>query len=115
MSIINDAAKTAVEEQELTFDDLDDSMEVDPQPLPTSRLGDFLPDLSILTAKTGDGSIEDYVNHPLNFKGSRGMAQMIRGFTGIAGELDYAIIDIALGAFQYAKEGKAGNVLADKE
>lgn len=115
MSIINDAAKTAVEEQELTFDDLGDSIEADPQPLPTSRLSDFLPDLSIITAKTGDGSIEDYENHPLNFKGSRGMAQMIRGFTGIAGELDYAIIDIALGAFQYAKEGKASNVVDQEQ
>lgn len=115
MSIINEAAKTAIEEEELTFDDLGEYMEVDPQPKANTRLSDFLPDLSILTAKTGEGSIEDYINHPLNFKGSRGMAQMIRGFTGIAGELDYAIIDIALGAFQYTKEGKAANVLNDQE
>lgn len=108
MSIINEAAKTAIEEKDLIQDDLEEILE-DPQPQPSARIGDFLPDFSILAAKTGDGPIEDYIDHPLNTKGSRGMAQMIRGFTGIAGELDYAIIDIALGAFQYAKEGKAVN------
>lgn len=110
MSILNDAAKTAIEE---TQDDLEEIFVEEPQP--SARVGDFLPDLSILTAKTGDGSIEDYVNHPLNFKGSRGMAQMIRGFTGIAGELDYAIIDIALGAFQHSREGKTGDVVNNQE
>lgn len=64
-------------------------------------------DFGFLKAKTGPGSIEDYMDHPMNFKKSKGMAQMLRGFTGIAGELDLAIVDITLGAFQFVKEEKA--------
>ncbi len=63
-----------------------------------------MPDLSFLKAKTGSGSIEEYEQHPLNFRHSQGAAQMIRGFTGMLGDLDLAIIDISLGAFELAKE-----------
>ena len=63
-----------------------------------------LPDPSILKAKTGPGQVSEYVNHPMNFKHSQGAAQMIRGFTGILGDLDLAVIDITLGAFELAKE-----------
>ena len=67
-------------------------------------ISDFLPDFSFLKSKTGDGSIEDYITHPLNIKENRGVAQILRGITGIAGELDYAIIDIALGTIEIIKE-----------
>lgn len=63
-------------------------------------------DLSFLTAKTGSGSIEDYILHPLNFGGSRGMAQILRGCTGIAGDLDLALIDIVIGGFNLFAEGR---------
>lgn len=103
MSIIDESIKEAVEEKEIShLDYLTEEPVADPGP--GSRISDFLPDLSILLSKTGSGSIEDYIEHPLNGKKSRGMAQMLRGLTGIAGELDYAVIDIALGAFQYTKE-----------
>ena len=63
-----------------------------------------MPDLTFLKAKTGSGSVEDYMQHPLNFKNSQGAAQMIRGFTGMLGDLDLALVDITLGAFELAKE-----------
>lgn len=63
-------------------------------------------DFSFLAAKTGSGSIDDYVKHPLNFSESRGMAQILRGCTGIAGDLDLAIVDIAIGGFNLLLEGK---------
>lgn len=103
--IINDAIRSAAEEKEIS--QLDYLTESDPDPIeqgPSSRISDLLPDLNILLSKTGPGPIEDYINHPMNFKRSKGFAQMLRGFTGIAGELDYALIDIALGAFNAAKE-----------
>lgn len=60
--------------------------------------------LTWLRTPTGDGSIDDYMDHPLNFFKSRGFAQMLRGLTGFFGNLKLAVIDIALGGFQFAKE-----------
>ena len=69
-------------------------------------------DFSFLRAKTGEGDISEYLNHALNFNKSKGVAQMLRGFTGLLGELNLAVIDITLGAFQFAKE-KSGSVAVD--
>lgn len=63
-------------------------------------------DLSFLKASTGSGPIEDYLDHPLNFNKGKGMAQMIRGATGLLGSLDLAIIDIFVGLLQFTKEKK---------
>lgn len=63
-------------------------------------------DLSFLKTPTGDGSIEERIDHPLNFFKSKGLAQMIRGFEGFAGNLKLAIVDIVMGAFQFMKEKK---------
>ncbi len=65
-------------------------------------------DLSILKTKTGEGSIETYIEHPLNFNKSKGMAQMIRGLTGLFGALDLALIDIFVGLMQISKDKKVG-------
>lgn len=64
-------------------------------------------DLSLLKAKTGEGRIEDYIEHPMNFMQSRGLAQALRGMTGMLGSLDLAIIDIVMGALNFSKERKA--------
>ena len=56
--------------------------------------------MTFLKAPTGDGSIEEYLNHPLNFNGSEGLAQVIRGLTGMFERLDYAIIDVLMGMFR---------------
>ncbi len=68
--------------------------------------GGFSLDFSFLKAETGEGTIEDYLDHPMNFNKSLSVARMLRGATGLFGSLRLAIIDIALGAFEFAKEGK---------
>lgn len=63
-------------------------------------------DLGFLQAKTGEGSIEDYIHHPMNVSKSKGLGQVIRGFTGLFGALDLAIIDIVVGLMQFTREKK---------
>lgn len=67
-------------------------------------------DFSWIRAKTGPGSIESYINHPLNTTNSRGVAQMLRGATGLLGDLDLAVIDIGLGAVEVLRERKGAAV-----
>ena len=59
-----------------------------------------------IMAETGDGPIESYIEHPLNFNQSRGFAQILRGLSGILGNLKLAVIDISLGVLQVLKERK---------
>lgn len=69
-----------------------------------------MPDLSFLAAPTGDGPVEEYIEHPLNFDKKKSTARILRGCTGICGNLDYALIDIALGVIEKLKEkGKPEN------
>ena len=63
-----------------------------------------MPDLSFLAAPTGEGDIENYINHPLNFDNKKSTARILRGCTGLCGQLDYALIDIALGVIEKIKE-----------
>lgn len=76
------------------------------------RMGDLLPDMSFILAPTGDGPIENYVDHVMNPHGSRGTARILRGATGMLGSLNYAIIDIALGTMELMKEGKPAHAEA---
>jgi hypothetical protein len=73
---------------------------------PVEEKGSIGIDFGFLLAKTGDGPISEYLNHPLNSKNSEGVAQILRGFTGIFGSLDYGIIDVALGSIKVAQERK---------
>lgn len=66
-------------------------------------------DLGFLTTKTGEGTVEEYLEHPLNFNNSKGLARVLRGSTGLFGALDLAIIDILVGILQFAKEKKGEN------
>lgn len=70
-------------------------------------------DLGFLQAKTGEGSIEQYIDHPMNISKSRGLAQTIRGFTGLFGALDLAIIDVVVGLMQFTKEKKGEKAFVD--
>ena len=102
MSLEREAFEETIKEESIpSFDDIPD-----PAPGPGVRVSDLIPDMSFILSETGPGPIEDYIDHPLNFKGSKGVAQILRGATGIAGNLNYAIIDIGLGLVQVAKEGK---------
>lgn len=62
-------------------------------------------------AQTGAGSVESYIDHPMNFSKSKGMAQILRGLTGMVGELKYALLDVFLGVLQFSKERKAAKAL----
>jgi hypothetical protein len=64
-------------------------------------------DFSFLLKKTGPGTVEAYLDHPMNPKRSKGRGRFLRGCTGIAGDLDLAIIDIALGSFEMIMEKRA--------
>jgi hypothetical protein len=50
----------------------------------------------MLKAETGPGEIGDYIEHPLNFNKSAWMARLIRGLTGLVGNLRLALVDIGL-------------------
>ncbi len=94
--------------REAATPEFDEPISPDPaeSAVPGLRIGDLLPDISFIFAETGPGSIDEYKEHPLNMRGSMGMAQILRGLTGMAGTLNYAIIDIGLGFIQLTKEGK---------
>lgn len=65
--------------------------------------------MDFLTTETGEGEINDYVNHPLNIWQSSGVAQMIRGITGFVGNnLRLAVVDIVFGYFRYRNEQLKG-------
>lgn len=73
-----------------------------------------MPDLSFLAAPTGEGSIDNYIEHPLNFDGRKSTARILRGCTGLFGSLDYALVDITLGVIEKIKE-KDKNVNRSQE
>jgi hypothetical protein len=62
--------------------------------------------LSFLKAPTGEGAVEDYMDEPLNFDKSKSTARILRGFTGLLGALNLAIIDIVIGMLEKIKERK---------
>lgn len=76
--------------------------EEEAQEAPSIRMA--MPDLSFLAAPTGAGPIEEYIEHPLNFDNTRSTARILRGATGLCGELNYALIDIALGVIEKIQE-----------
>lgn len=88
------------EETERT--ELDDLSEVD-QPAPARSSIDLK---QILLKETGPGEIGAYIQHPFNFNGSVGVAQIIRGLTGMCGDLRKAVFDIAIGTIRMIKGDK---------
>lgn len=66
---------------------------------------------SWLIAKVPDGQpVEQFLDHPLNFVHSRGLAQALRGFSAMFGSLNYAIVDIFVGLFSFTRERPAAGV-----
>jgi hypothetical protein len=63
-----------------------------------------------LTAKSPDVPVENYIDHVLNFNGSRWVAKIIRGCEGIFGALNYAVLDILFGVLEGAKTKDKGVV-----
>lgn len=106
MSILSDAAMEELNEK--TNDTLMSDIETgapDPEEV-KQNFNSLKFDFSFLKTPTGSGSIDEYLDHVLNVNHSRGAAQMLRGFTGFAGNLNLAIIDIIFGAFSLLKENK---------
>jgi hypothetical protein len=62
--------------------------------------------IALLKSPTGEGDVDEYMQHVLNFNESRGMARVIRGLTGMLGNLNYAIVDIVVGVMELAKGRK---------
>jgi len=58
----------------------------------------------LLKSPTGEGDITQYLEHPLNYHESVAMAKIIRGMTGLLGNLNLAIVDIFVGLLQYLFE-----------
>jgi hypothetical protein len=83
----------------MTAADFSEGVEMQQPLVPRSRF-----DFSKLTAETGEGGIEDYVHHPMNWDNSKEAARIIRGITGIAGKLNLAIVDIMIGFFGLQKK-----------
>lgn len=69
-------------------------------------------DLSILKAQTGAGQVEDYQEHALNWNGSKSVARIIRGLTGLLGELNFALVDILLGVLELSKDRRKAAVIS---
>lgn len=99
MTILNEA------EQIEKFGDIDNfnDLEIDIDELEEHKHENHI-DFSWIKSKTGAGSIEDYIDHPLNINASRPLAQILRGATGIFGSLDLAVVDIGIGFINAIKE-----------
>lgn len=63
-------------------------------------------DLEFLKAKSPDRPVEEYINHPLNFNNSKGLARTLRGLEGMFNDLRYAVIDVIVGLMEFSKERK---------
>lgn len=98
----------AMNEEMETIPNPQEEMEV---PVSSPGVGEIVGQIiEKLKTPTGDGDISDYEQHVFNPKGSRGMAQMLRGITGIFGSLNFAIVDIILGFTQLQSEKGKSNV-----
>lgn len=78
-----------------------------PEPVPGPGLSEKV--MELLSTETGEGDIKDYVAHPLNIWQSEGVAQIIRGITGLTGNsLRLAVVDVAFGYFRWKNERMKG-------
>ena len=71
--------------------------------------------LKLLLSQTGEGTIESYVNHPINFKSDKNIAQILRGFTGIIGNLNFALLDIIIGGISFFKDRNSEVIYVNSE
>lgn len=109
MSLDNEAMRTYAGEkvaEKQILEDFTEEVEQAAEPSPTPGFLQF--DFGFLLKKTGPGEVESYLGHPMNPKRSKGRARFLRGCTGIAGDLDLAIIDIVIGGAEMMMEARAG-------
>ncbi len=60
----------------------------------------------IITTKTGQGNLENYIDNPLNYDNTKETGQVLRGLSGFTGDLDLAVVDIIMGIFRKASKKK---------
>ena len=81
------------------IENLEEVEEVQPNGSPLDGI------LKFIMIETGEGSIEEYINHPLNFLESKGLAQIIRGVSGFVGNsLKLAVVDVIFGFMRMKNE-----------
>lgn len=61
-----------------------------------------------LKSEPGPGEVESYLSHPLNWDGSLPVARLLRGLTGLAGNLRLAIVDLVVGSLQLVSRRPPG-------
>lgn len=93
--IIDEQVNGMVDEPEVTQEE---------QAPEEQQSGGFSIDFGFLKTPTGEGTIEDRLDHPLNPHRSYGVAQILRGVEGFTDTLRLAILDIGLGAAELMKE-----------
>jgi hypothetical protein len=65
--------------------------------------------LAFLKTPTGAGEISAYVDHPMNPGRSEGLAQILRGLTGFAGNLRLAVIDLFMRLVKLGRERRGAD------
>ncbi len=80
-----------------------DAVEVSETPTPVSQVSIYETIRGLLQIPTGVGSLEEYINSPLNFDGSEGLARILRGLAGFIGAdvVRSAVVDIIFGLIQW--------------
>jgi hypothetical protein len=96
--------ETTMKPEEVLKDGLEVETEEEIQPEKSSFNWSALHDF--LFKPTGPGPISEYKDHPLNFNQSNGLAQILRGLTGLFTDLGYALVDIVVGGYRWAHENK---------
>lgn len=65
-----------------------------PKPTPSWSWIDWL------KSEPGPGDVESYRQHPLNWDGTYEVAQILRGLTGLLGNLRLAMVDLVVGGLR---------------
>lgn len=82
--------------------------EAAPQDGQSVGIGDIFGGLmDLFRVETGTGEINDYIDLPLNFDRSEGLAQILRGAAGFIGAnfLRSAILDVVVGFWRWSGKG----------
>lgn len=110
---------TSIENEALGIDEV---MEAEAQDLNAAALGSeaqaqgigisdiFSKFMDLFRVETGPGELKDYIDCPMNFDRSEGLAQILRGASGFIGAnfLRSALLDIVVGWWRWVGKGKAG-------
>lgn len=77
-----------------------EELEQETRPTPTESERRSPGWLEWLRSEPGPGDVESYRQHPLNWDGSYEVGQVLRGLTGLLGNLRLAVVDILVGGLR---------------